>query len=143
MYKNKKIAIKFITCIFILLTLIDVLIYMLSKTNLFGLIYIIFNLLIIFLLVPISYNYNRYYSPARLSKLVIVIILGIFSSYLLNLVVLKNMSYIDNSKEYINKIFIIRSILKGLIYLLLIGFTALEFKLDKLLKKINKNIAES
>ena len=143
MYKNKKIAIKFITCIFILLTLIEVLIYMLSKNNLFGLIYIIFNLLIIFLLVPISYNYNRYYSPARLSKLVIVIILGIFSSYLLNLVVLKNMSYIDNSKEYINKIFIIRSILKGLIYLLLIGFTALEFKLDKLLKKINKNIAES
>ncbi len=143
MYKNKKIAIKFITCIFILLTLIEVLIYMLSKNNLFGLIYIIFNLLIIFLLVPISYNYNRYYSPARLSKLVIVIILGIFSSYLLNLVVLKNMSYIDNSKEYINKIFIVRSILKGLIYLLLIGFTALEFKLDKLLKKINKNIAES
>ena len=143
MYKNKKIAIKFITCIFILLTLIEVLIYMLAKNNLFGLIYIIFNLLIIFLLVPISYNYNRYYSPARLSKLVIVIILGIFSSYLLNLVVLKNMSYIDNSKEYINKIFIIRSILKGLIYLLLIGFTALEFKLDKLLKKINKNIAES
>lgn len=143
MYKNKKIAIKFITCIFILLTLIEVLIYMLSKNNLFGLIYIIFNLLIIFLLVPISYNYNRYYSPARLSKLVIVIILGIFSSYLLNLVVLKNMSYIDNSKEYINKIFIIRNILKGLIYLLLIGFTALEFKLDKLLKKINKNIAES
>ena len=69
--------------------------------------------------------------------------LGIFSSYLLNLVVLKNMKYIDNSKDYISRIFIIRSILKGFIYLLLIGFTALEFKLDKLLKKINKNIKES
>ena len=56
--------------------------------------------LIIFLLVPCAYNYKKYYSPARISKLIIIILLGIFASFVLDKITIK----IDSSSEYINKI---------------------------------------
>ena len=135
MFKYKKILLKLITSIFIFLTCVETLIYILSKNNLFGLIYIIMNLIIVFLLVPVTYNYSRYYSSARISKLIIIIILGFFSSYLLKPIVINNMDYIDYSKEYSNKIFAIKNVIKLLIYLTIIIFTTMEFKLDKLLNK--------
>ena len=136
MYKYKKITINSLTTIFILLTIIELCIFMFSKNNIFGVYYLIANLIIIFLLVPVAHNYNKYYSPARLSKLIIIIFLGLFTSYLLKPIILNNIGYIDNSKEYIDKIFVIQIILKGIIYFVLIAFTLLEFKLDKLLKQI-------
>ena len=135
MYKHKKITINILTCIFIVLTLIELFIYMFSKNNLFGIYYILSNLFIIFLLVPISYNYNKYFSTARLSKLIIVLVLLLFNSFLLNIVVLKNMSYVDASAAYIEKIFIIKNILKPIIALIILIFILLEYRLDRLLMK--------
>ena len=139
MYKYKKLAINIITCVFILLTFIEFIIYMFSKNNLFGLFYIILNLFVIFLLVPIAHNYNRYFSSARLSKLIIVLLLVIFDSFLLNVIVLNSMSYIDGSNIYIKKIFVIKNVLKPIIDFAILIFILLEFKLDKLLLK-NKNV---
>ena len=138
MYKYKKIAINIITCVFILLTFIEFIIYMFSKNNLFGLLYIILNLFVIFLLVPIAHNYNRYFSSARLSKLIIVLLLVIFDSFLLNVIVLNSMSYIDGSNIYVKKIFVIKNVLKPILDFAILIFILLEFKLDKLLLK-NKN----
>ena len=139
MYKYKKIAINIITCVFILLTFIEFIIYMFSKNNLFGLLYIILNLFVIFLLVPIAHNYNRYFSSARLSKLIIVLLLVIFDSFLLNVIVLNSMNYIDGSNIYIKKIFVIKNVLKPILDFAILIFILLEFKLDKLLLK-NKNV---
>ena len=139
MYKYKKLAISLISCIFILLTFIEVVIYMFSKNNLFGLFYIILNLFVIFLLVPLSRNYNKYFSPARMSKLIIVLILIIFNSYILNLIVLNSMSYVDASNLYIKKIFVIKNILKPIIDFIILIFILLEFKLDRLLIRNRKN----
>ena len=135
MYKHKKITINMLTCIYIVLTIIELFIYMLSKNNLFGIYYLLSNLFIIFLLVPISYNYNKYFSTARLSKLIIVLVLIIFNSFLLNLIVLKNMSYVDASTLYIDKVFVIKNILKPIIAFVVLIFILLEFRLDRLLKK--------
>ena len=135
MFKYKKLTINIITLIFILLTIIELVVYMFSKNNLYGVIYIIMNLLVIFFLVPIAYNYNKYFSTARLSKLIIVFILIIFNSFILQLIVLNTMSYIDQSKEYIDKIFVIKSILKSIIDFIILIFILFEFKLDKLLMK--------
>ena len=139
MYKYKKLAINIITCVFILLTFIEFIIYMFSKNNLFGLLYIILNLFVIFLLVPIAHNYNRYFSSARLSKLIIVLLLVIFDSFLLNVIVLNSMSYIDGSNIYVKKIFVIKNVLKPILDFAILIFILLEFKLDKLLLK-NKNV---
>jgi hypothetical protein len=135
MFKYKKITINIITVVFILLTLIELLIYMFSKNNLFGLIYIIMNLLVVFFLVPIAYNYNKYFSTARLSKLIIVFILIIFNSFILQLIISSMTNYIDSSKEYISKIFVIKNIIKPVIDFVILLFILLEFKLDKLLMK--------
>lgn len=98
----------------------------------------IINFIIIFLIVPVAYNYNRYYSVQRISKLIIIIILGLFNSYILQLIVLNTMSYTDYSLEYINSIFWIKNVLKGIIYFILIAFTAFEFKLEEILIKSKK-----
>lgn len=138
MYKYKKISINVITCIFILLTLIELVFYMFSKNNLFGLIYLILSFFVIFLLVPVSYNYNKYFSAARLSKLIIILLLILFNSYLLQLIVLHNMGYVDASNLYIKKIFVIKSVIKPIIDFIILLFILLEFKLDKLLIKNKK-----
>ena len=135
MYKYKKTTIKIITCIFIVLTLIELFIYMFSRNNLFGIYYLLSNLFIIFLLVPITHNYNKYFSSARLSKLIIVLVLIVFNSFILNLLVLKNMGYVDASNLYMNKIFVIRKILKPIIAFAVLIFILLEYRLDRLLIK--------
>ncbi len=139
MYKYKKLSINIITCIFIVLTLVELFIYMFSKNNLFGIYYLFSNLFIVFLLVPISYNYNKYFSTQRLSKLIIVLVLLIFNSFILNLIVLKNMSFIDASSTYIDKIFVIKNVIKPILAFVILIFILLEFRLDRLLIKNKKS----
>lgn len=136
MFKYKKKLLYIIMYLYIVLSIIEVIKYMFCSNNLFGIIYLMFVQLIIFFLVPVVYNYNKYFSKQRISKLIIIIILGFISSYLLNLLVINNMSYVDGSRMYNDSIFVIKSILKPLLYSLLLVFTLFEFKLDKLLKKI-------
>ena len=136
MYKYKKNIIRILTCIYVILSIIEFIKYFFVNSNLFGLIYLIINLFIIFLLVTVAYNYNRYYSIPRISKLIITVILGIFSSYILKIVIINNMNYTDASIIYNNKIFITKNILKVIVYFLLTIFTIFEFKLDKLIKNI-------
>ena len=132
MFKYKKMFIRLITLIYIIITIIETIKYLLSDSNIFGLIYLLISSFIIFLLVPTSHNYNRYFSSARISKLILIFILGIFSSYLLNKIIL-NLSYVDSSNVYIDSVFLYKNILKGIIYFFIFAFTLLEFKLDKLL----------
>ena len=139
MYKYKKLSINIITCIFIVLTIIELFIYLFSKNNLFGIYYLFSNLFVVFLLVPISYNYNKYFSTQRLSKLIIVFVLLIFNSFILNLIMLKNMSFIDASSTYIDKIFVIKNVIKPILAFVILIFILLEFRLDRLLIKNKKS----
>lgn len=133
MYKYKKLTLNIITVLYILFFLIEVVKYFIIDSTLYGLIYLLINLLIIFFLVPTAYNYKKYYSTARISKLIIILILGIFNSYILEYIVINNMNYIDSSREYIKSIFIYKDVFKGIIYFVIFVFTLLEFKLDKIL----------
>jgi len=133
MYKYKKLSINILTAIYIILFIVELIKYFMTDSNLYGVFYLLINLFIIFLLVPVVYNYKKYYSSARISKLIIILILGIFSNYILKYVVLNTMNYVDASNEYIASIKIIKNVLKSIIYGLLLIFTLLEFKLDKVL----------
>ena len=135
MYKIKKIFINSITAIFISLFIIELFKYLKTDNNIFGVYYLITNLVIIFFLVPIAYNYKRYYSVARISKIIIVILIGLFSSFALEHIVSSIYSYTDDSTTYIKNIFIIKNVLKTVIYVLLTGFTVLEFKSEKVINK--------
>lgn len=137
MYKYKKLTIRLITLIYIIITIIETIKYLFNDSNIFGLTYLLISSFIIFLLVPVSHNYNRYFSSARISKLIIIFILGIFSSFFLNKIIL-NLSYIDSSSVYIDSVFVYKNILKGIVYFLVFVFTLFEFKLDKLLLNNSK-----
>lgn len=135
MYRYKKATIYSITFIYIVLTIIELIKYLIGDNTLFGLYYLIVCLIVIFLLVPCAYNYNRYYSGARISKLIISILLILFDSFLFERIIFNSMGYMDNSKEYVKSIFIIKEILKPIVCLLYGIFVAFEFKLDEIIKK--------
>ena len=134
-FKYKKMTISLITLTYIILTIIEFVKYFLVDSNLFGMLYMLINAGMIFLIIPVMYNYNKYYSPQRISKLIIFIVLGIFNSYFLSLILKYTMSYNDYSVFFSKDIFMIKNILKGTIYGFLILFTVFEFKLQKLIKK--------
>ena len=138
MFKYKKTILYLCTFLYIVFFIIEFIKYMFIKTNVFGLIYLILNLIILFLLIPTTHNYKKYFSPARISKLILIILLGIFSSYILEHIVLNNYSVIDSSNDYIKSIFIYKSVFKGILYFILLLITVFEFRVEKLLKSISK-----
>lgn len=143
MYKVKKSILYLLTLSFMILSLIELIKYFKVDTTLYGVIYLSINLIILFLLIPVTYNYKRNYSSARISKLILIIIIGIFNSYILNKMVLGNMNYIDASILYISSIKVIKNILKGIVYGSLVIFTFLEAKLDKKISKMINKVKKS
>ena len=143
MYKVKKSILYLLTLSFMILSLIELIKYFKVDTTLYGVIYLSINLIILFLLIPVTYNYKRNYSSARISKLILIIIIGIFNSYILSKIVLGNMNYIDASILYISSIKIVKNILKGIVYVSLIIFTFLEAKLDKKISKIINKVKKN
>lgn len=135
MFRYKKITIYLITFIFILISLVELIKYLVVDNTLFGVYYSIINLVIVFLLVPCAYNYKKYYSKARISKLIMVILLILFNSFILENILFKSMGYMDSSKEYIKSIFVYKNILKTILSFILAIFLAFEFKLDEVIKK--------
>ena len=143
MYKVKKSILYLLTLSFMILYLIELIKYFKVDTTLYGVIYLSINLIILFLLIPVTYNYKRNYSSARISKLILIIIIGIFNSYILSKIVLGNMNYIDDSILYISSIKVIKNILKGIVYGSLVIFTFLEAKLDKKISKMINKVKKS
>lgn len=143
MYKLKKLILYILTILYIVLSGIELFKYFKVDTTLYGVIYLLVNLVILFFLIPLTYNYKRNFSQARISKLIIVLIIGIFNSYILNNIVINNMTYIDSSTIYLNSIYVIKNILKGIIYVCLSIFTFFESKMNKKVSKIIKKIKKS
>lgn len=134
-YKYKKIFLLLFTLLYIILTIVELIKYLKSDSELFGLVYNIINIFIIFLLVPLLYNYKKNYSKARISKLILIIIIGIFNSYILKTVVINSMNYVDTSNLYIKNIYVIKNIIKIIMFILLTIFTYIESKTSKIVLK--------
>lgn len=135
MYKYKKLTLLIVTLLYIIFSLVELLYYFKVNSTLFGLIYLLNTLFIVFLLVPLTYNYKKAFSASRASKLIIIVLFGIFTSYLLGKLVINGMSYTDESKIYITSIFLYKNVLKGILYFILLIFTLLEFRIDRLIMK--------
>ena len=135
MFKAKKIMLYILSIAYLLLTLIEFIRYIFFKSNLFGMIYLIIAIVMIFLLIPTIINYNDKYSNARISKIIIFVLIGVFGSYFLKSIVINNMNHIDSSLKYSDSIFIIKNILKPIIYLLMLIFIIIESEIIKIVKK--------
>ena len=139
MYKKKKLLLNIVNISFLILSLIELIKYFKFDNTLYGVIYLLINLIIIFLLLPVTFNYKRHYSSARISKIILIIIIGLFNSYILNYIVIGNMSYIDSSKNFIKSIFIIKNILKPILYFILVIFLFLETGINNKIKSSKKD----
>ena len=137
-YKYKKIFLLTFTLLYIVLTIIELIKYLKLDSELFGLIYNIINVFIIFLLIPVLYNYKRHYSKARISKLILIIVLGLFNSCILKTLVISGMNYVDSSIIYAKNTYIIRSIIKIIMFIMLSIFTFIESKTTKIMLKKTK-----
>lgn len=143
MKKYNKYLLYFISSAYIILTIIEFIKYLLTKSNLFGLVYLIITALIIFFLVPTTINYKEKVSFARTSKFIIIIIIGIFCSFFLDSIVINNLKYIDYSQKYCDSIFIIKNVLKVILYVFILIVIMLDHnvfsivceKIKKVLKK--------
>ena len=139
MYKKKKLLLNIVNILFLVFSLMELIKYFKIDNTFYGVIYLLINLVILFLLLPVTYNYKRHYSKARISKIILIIIIGLFNSFILNLIILNNMSYIDSSKEYMKSIFIFKNILKPILYGLSGLFLILETEINKRIKKAKKD----
>ena len=139
MFKYKRIVLYICTFLYLIFSFVELIKYMFVNSNIYGLIYLLINLVIIFLLVPTTHNYKKYFSKIRISKLILIILIGIFNSFILESVVLNNIGVVDDSSKYIQSIFIYKSVFKVIIYAVLLVITILEFKVEKLIKSIRKN----
>lgn len=137
-YKYKKIFLLTFTLLYIVLTMVELIKYLKLDSELFGLIYNIINVFIIFLLIPVLYNYKRHYSKARISKLILTILLGLFNSCILKTIIISSMNYVDSSIVYAKNTYIIRSIIKIIMFLMLSIFTFIESKTTKIVLKKTK-----
>lgn len=117
-----------LTSIFSLLTIYEVIIYILGKSNYFGLFYLILNLFIVFLMFMVSVNIKKGNTMIRISKNAIIVVLGIFCFFVLKLILSKVFGYVDESNAYISNIFISLKVGKPIIYLILGILSYLEYK---------------
>lgn len=139
MYKIKKLYLYLFTLIYILLSILEMISYLKINNTLYGVYYLIINLIILFFLIPVVYNYKRTYSKARISKIIIIIILMLFNSFALEHIILNIMNYMDSSQVYVQNIFLIKNIFKTILSISLMIFLVYETKLNKIIKnKIKK-----
>ena len=140
MFKIKKLYLYLFTFFYMLISLLELVSYLKIDNTLYGVYYLIINLVILFFLIPVVYNYKRTYSKARVSKIIIITILLIFNSFVLEHILLNTMNYMDSSKLYLENIFIYKNILKGILSFSLVVFLIYETNLNKTIKNKFKKV---
>ena len=120
------------TAVFILFTAFEVFMYMKMDASYVGIFYLLFNFFIMFMLFTTTYNYNNANKKIRVSKNIIAIVVGLFTSFILTFILSNVFNYTDNSFVFSKSIFIISKIIKPIIYIFLAIISVLEFKIKEL-----------
>ena len=118
---KKKLYLIYLT-IYILIFLIELVIYLKFNSTLYGFIYMLINLAVLFLLSFSIYNYSEFNIKIRLSKNGILIFLMLIS------ILLSLFKFNDESKQFISNLKVFIYYLKPLMILLLIGLSFYDYK---------------
>ncbi len=131
LYRN---VYKLSSFMFTILTIIEIIIYLLNETNYYGLYYILISLLIIIIL---NIKVNK---KTKLNKSLFILVLQIFNSYFLFNILTKSYKYIDYSSKYISNIFVTSKIIKPILVTILVLTSFLDlYKINITNYKINKH----
>ncbi len=115
---------QYLYLLFLFLTFVETIIFLLNEANYYGLFYLIINFVLCYFLKDIYKSINR----ERIVKNIIVILLGLFSSFILYLLLTSLFTFTDYSKDFIQNTFIIMKVLKPIMYLFIAGMSYLEYK---------------
>ena len=108
-----------LTFIFIVLTCLELIEYFKFESNFLGLLYLLLNFFIIFIMISVVINFGRANYKIRISKNIIIIIVGVISSFLLGYFIPVVLDYTDKSFLFVKEIYIYSKILKPIIYVIL------------------------
>lgn len=124
-----------LTFMFVVITCLEFINYLNFESNFIGLLYLIVNFVILFLLINMVLNFGKSNYKIRISKNLIVIVLGILSSYLLGYIIPWFLDYSDSSFLFVENIYVYSKVLKPILYVFLGVICILEILYKKEISK--------
>lgn len=125
---------KLVLVLFSLLTIFEVIVYLISSSSFIGLLYLLINFIILFMLFLVSTSVKKTNVRKRILINLIIVAFGFMASFYVSSKTIV-FGYTEISENYFNKILISSKILKSIIYSFILFISYLEF--DRIRNKWN------
>lgn len=125
---------KLVLVLFSLLTIFEVIVYLISSSSFIGLLYLLINFVILFMLFLVSTSVKKTNVRKRILFNIIIIAFGFMASFYVSSKTIV-FGYTEISENYFNKILISSKLLKSIIYSFILFISYLEF--DRIRNKWN------
>lgn len=120
--------------LFSLLTIFEVIVYLISSSSFIGLLYLLINFVILFMLFLVSTSVKKTNVRKRILFNIIIVAFGFMASFYVSSKTIV-FGYTEISENYFNKILISSKVLKSIIYSFILFISYLEF--DRIRNKWN------
>lgn len=125
---------KLVLVLFSLLTIFEVIVYLISSSSFIGLLYLLINFIILFMLFLVSTSVKKTNVRKRILINLIIVAFGFMASFYVSSKTIV-FGYTEISENYFSKILISSKILKSIIYSFILFISYLEF--DRIRNKWN------
>lgn len=125
---------KLVLVLFSLLTIFEVIVYLISSSSFVGLLYLLINFVILFMLFLVSTSVKKTNVRKRILFNIIIVAFGFMASFYVSSKTIV-FGYTEISENYFSKILISSKILKSIIYSFILFISYLEF--DRIRNKWN------
>lgn len=125
---------KLVLVLFSLLTIFEVIVYLISSSSFVGLLYLLINFVILFMLFLVSTSVKKTNVRKRILFNIIIVAFGFMASFYVSSKTIV-FGYTEINENYFSKILISSKILKSIIYSFILFISYLEF--DRIRNKWN------
>lgn len=125
---------KLVLVLFSLLTIFEVIVFLISSSSFIGLLYLLINFVILFMLFLVSTSVKKTNVRKRILFNIIIVAFGFMASFYVSSKTIV-FGYTEISENYFNKILISSKVLKSIIYSFILFISYLEF--DRIRNKWN------
>lgn len=125
---------KLVLVLFSLLTIFEVIVYLISSSSFVGLLYLLINFVILFMLFLVSTSVKKTNVRKRILFNIIIVAFGFMASFYVSSKTIV-FGYTEISENYFSKILISSKVLKSIIYSFILFISYLEF--DRIRNKWN------
>lgn len=125
---------KLVLVLFSLLTIFEVIVYLISSSSFIGLLYLLINFVILFMLFLVSTSVKKTNVRKRILFNIIIVAFGFMASFYVSSKTIV-FGYTEINENYFSKILISSKVLKSIIYSFILFISYLEF--DRIRNKWN------